>query len=126
MHFQWEGLDHVQLTIPAEGLERGRQFYGGLLGLTEIAKPITLKHPGLWFRCGLQFVHLSVDGKFQPSTAVHAALRVSDLNALRAHLHQNRVMVDEAEPLVGLARCYVHDPFGNLLELIERTEVGSR
>jgi len=43
------GLDHVQLAMPANGEVRAREFYGDLLGLTEIPKPPHLaRRGGLW------------------------------------------------------------------------------
>ena len=44
------GIDHVQLAMPAGQEEAARQFYVGLLGLTEVAKPSHLvARGGAWF-----------------------------------------------------------------------------
>lgn len=43
------GYAHVQLAIPAGGEAIARGYYGGLLGMTEIAKPPTLaRRGGCW------------------------------------------------------------------------------
>jgi hypothetical protein len=46
---------------------------------------------------------------------------VSGLAALRARLEAAGVATSEAEPIPGVTRFYVHDPFGNRIELMEQS-----
>jgi 4-hydroxyphenylpyruvate dioxygenase-like putative hemolysin len=51
-------IDHVQLAMSAGSEARARDFYSGLLGMKEIAKPAALaKRGGCWFESGkVQFI----------------------------------------------------------------------
>jgi len=111
------GIDHVQLAMPPGGEERARAFYGGRLGLRELAKPEALaRRGGCWFGCGSTQVHLGVDTDFRPARKAHPALLVGDLAGFVAGRGLEVRWDDE---LPGVARCYVDDPFGNRIELVE-------
>ena len=113
-------LDHLQLAMPRGREAEARAFYGGILGLRELAKPANLAvRGGVWFQLGTQQLHLGVEGDFRPAKKAHPAFLVRDLGALRARLKQNGYSPYEDEPLDGYKRCYVADPFGNRLELME-------
>lgn len=115
-----QGLHHVQVAMPRDGEERARSFYGGLLGLAEVAKPPNLlARGGLWFEIGAQQLHLGVEPEFRPASKAHPALLVEDLEGLRAKLVAGKVPIREDEPLVGFRRFYALDPFGNRLEFLE-------
>lgn len=113
-------LHHVQLAIPAGGEDQARAFYGGILGLEEIAKPSHLAaRGGCWFRLGDRELHLGVEEDFRPARKAHPALLIAGLERLRAHLEASGVAVREDEPLPGYRRFYADDPFGNRLEFLE-------
>lgn len=115
-----EALDHVQLTMPFGGEDEARDFYAGLLGLPEVPKPLHLaKRGGCWFESGVIKVHLGVEADFRPARKAHPAFRLADLVILAKHLAEAGFSVTEDEPLAGFDRCYVDDPFGNRIELIE-------
>jgi catechol 2,3-dioxygenase-like lactoylglutathione lyase family enzyme len=114
------GLDHVQLAIPAEGEDRARGFYAGLLGMTEVPKPATLSASGCWFVGGTMSLHIGVDPDFRPATNAHPALLVDDLDALRARLVAAGCEASDNKPVVGYRRFFTADPFGNRIELMER------
>ena len=115
-----ERLDHVQLAMPASGEDAARAFYSDLLGIPEVSKPPHLaKRGGCWFESGSTKLHLGVEGDFRPARKAHPALVVSDLPALVHRLLDNGYRVVEDEPLEGFDRCYVDDPFGNRIELME-------
>lgn len=115
-----EGLDHVQLAMPAGEEDLARRFYSGLLGIPEIPKPPHLaKRGGCWFERGSLKVHLGVEHEFRPARKAHPAFSVTDLPSLMSRLRDGNVTVVEDEPLPGFIRCYVFDPFGNRLELLE-------
>lgn len=113
-------LDHLQLAMPLGREAEVRAFYGGILGLREITKPANLAvRGGVWFELGTQQLHLGVDSDFHPARKAHPAFLVRDLAALRARLEQGGCKPYEDEPLAGYMRCYVTDPFGNRIELME-------
>jgi catechol 2,3-dioxygenase-like lactoylglutathione lyase family enzyme len=118
------GLDHAQVAAPMRsGVEdEARAFYGELLGLLEIEKPDALKvKGGIWFSLGQGELHVGLEEHFQPARKAHPALLVSNLPAMRERLEDAGVQISEAEDIPGVARFYVYDPFGNRIELIERT-----
>ncbi|MGO9962681.1 MAG: VOC family protein [Acidimicrobiales bacterium] len=113
-------LDHVQVGMP-EGLEnQAEAFYGGALGLEVLDKPPVLAgRGGRWFSSGDVKVHLGVEPDFRPSAKAHMALAVEGIDSLVEALATagHRVTWDTA--LAAVRRCYVADPFGNRIELIE-------
>ncbi|MFO1060134.1 MAG: glyoxalase [Dongiaceae bacterium] len=118
------GIDHVQLAMPAGGESAARDFYGALLGLPEIAKPPALAaRGGCWFGWpgGLQ-LHLGVDPDFRPARKAHVGLRVRGLAGLAARLDAAGHATTGDAPLAGYERLFVSDPFGNRLELLQRTD----
>ncbi|WP_174019892.1 VOC family protein [Agrobacterium fabrum] len=116
-------LDHVQLAMPAGREEEARRFYGDLLGFAEQAKPANLAmRGGCWFICGLMKLHLGVEQDFRPARKAHPAFLVDDLATLRKTLETAGCHVVEDEPLEGYHRFYVHDPFGNRIEMMQPLE----
>jgi catechol 2,3-dioxygenase-like lactoylglutathione lyase family enzyme len=121
------GLDHVQLAMPRGAEDAARQFYAGILGLTELEKPANLaKRGGVWFALGeQQQLHLGVEDEFRPARKAHPAILVRGLDELREKLSASGFSPAEDEPLVGYRRFYVGDPFGNRLEFLEKAAGGS-
>ncbi len=116
-------LDHVQLAMPAGREEEARRFYGGLLGFAEQVKPANLAaRGGCWFSCGPIKLHLGVEQDFHPARKAHPAFLVDDLASLRKTLETAGCHVVEDEPLGGYHRFYVHDPFGNRIEMMQPLE----
>ncbi len=114
------GLDHIQLAMPVGGETEARQFYGTLLGLTEVPKPEPLvKRGGCWFEGGNVWLHLGVEEAFVPARKAHPGLRVSDLEAARRTLEGADFAIKPDESVPGVRRFYVSDPFGNRLEFIQ-------
>jgi catechol 2,3-dioxygenase-like lactoylglutathione lyase family enzyme len=113
-------LDHVQLAIPAGKEEEARAFYGKVLGIPEIAKPVNLaKRGGCWFERGDLKIHLGVETDFRPARKAQPAFLVQDLAMLRVAIESAGYIVKIDEPLEGYERIYVDDPFGNRIELME-------
>ena len=116
------GLDHVQLAMPADQEDRARHFYVGLLGLVEVQKPAHLAaRGGAWFENADVKIHLGVDPEFRPAQKAHPGLLVSNLQGLMEALRSAGHAAVDGEPLAGYKHAYVNDPFGNRLELMERT-----
>ena len=114
-------LDHVQLAIPRGGEETARGFYVGVLGMKEIEKPGSLRERGgCWFGAGTLQLHLGVEDDFRAARKAHPALLVEDLAAIVAACEQAGIPATADRMLEGYDRAYVHDPFGNRLELMQK------
>lgn len=125
--FHIYGLDHVQLAMPPGQEALARTFYVDLLDLTEAPKPANLaSRGGVWFEGGALRLHLGIETDFRPAKKAHPALLVQNLDALTQHLQCAGVAVMSDEPLPGYNRVYVHDPFGNRIELLEPTDNPNR
>jgi catechol 2,3-dioxygenase-like lactoylglutathione lyase family enzyme len=112
-------IDHVQLAMPPGEEQKARAFYGGLLGMTEVPKPVELaKRGGCWFESGGVHLHLGVESDFHPAKKAHPALRCRDYPGLWQRLRRAGVEVNEPGDIPGVSRCHVHDPFGNRIEII--------
>ncbi|MGN6799872.1 MAG: VOC family protein [Gaiellaceae bacterium] len=112
------GIDHVQVAGPAGCEDEARAFYGGLLGMAEIAKPDALAtRGGCWFSAGAQELHVGVEEPFAPARKAHPGLVAGDLDDLADRLRGagHHVAFDDAIP--GARRFHVTDPFGNRLEI---------
>lgn len=113
-------LDHVQIAIPAGGEDQARRFFGDLLGLTELPKPLELAgRGGCWFQLGGRQLHLGVEADFRRARKAHVAIAVTDLNQLRGALEQAGYETLDEAPLEGRQRFFTSDPFGNRIEFLE-------
>lgn len=112
---------HVQLAMPQGREDDARAFYGGILGLTEIAKPAALAaRGGGWFRLGRVEIHIGVEEPSAPARKAHPCIRVRDLSVSAERLRNAGVSVgDHDDDLPGHRRFYTVDPFGNRLELAQ-------
>lgn len=62
------GIDHVQLLGPEGCEQEARNFYENLLGMKTVLKPENLRHRGgIWFQCGTQEVHISIQDDYIPA-----------------------------------------------------------
>jgi catechol 2,3-dioxygenase-like lactoylglutathione lyase family enzyme len=114
-------IDHVQLAMPKGGEDRARQFYGGVLGMSEDKKPPELAaRGGAWFSAGAIHLHLGVDAEFRPARRAHPALVVKGLADYVARARAQGCRVVDDDPLPGWERVFLDDPFGNRLELMEK------
>ncbi|HVS47244.1 MAG TPA: VOC family protein [Verrucomicrobiae bacterium] len=113
-------LDHVQLAMPAGEEATAREFYIDALGLEEVPKPPELAmRGGAWFRKGSADIHLGVDPEFVAATKAHPAFRCSGYDTLLERLSARGVAVTPDGLFGGKRHCYIADPFGNRIELIE-------
>src|SRR5262245_12789545 len=118
-----EAIEHIQLAMPAGQEDTARRFYAGLLEIAEVPKPPELaKRGGVWFESGSVKVHLGVEADFRPARKAHPGLLVRNLTALAGKLRSAGVEVVEAEALPGFDHVYISDPFGNRIELMERSQ----
>ncbi len=115
-------IDHVQLAAPKGCEAKARDFFGRLLGLEEIEKPVPLRsRGGCWFKIGARQLHIGVEESFQPAAKAHPAFAVSDIEALFATLQKAAVHCSWDKALEGVRRFFADDPWGNRLEFTEPT-----
>ncbi len=118
-----EAIDHVQVAIPKGAENRAREFYEGLLGLPELAKPPELaKRGGCWFESETVKVHCGVEQPFVPARKAHTAFLVDDVQMLAERARAAGYEVIDDDELEGHERIYIHDPFGNRLEFLRPLE----
>ena len=115
------GINHVQITIPAEAVAEARAFYCGLLGLSEVEKPAALRdRGGFWLQVGDRQVHVGIEeGVDRRTTRAHIAYAVVGIDGWRDRLAAAGVEVIEGIPIPGRDRFEFRDPFGNRVEFIQ-------
>lgn len=114
------GLHHVQLALPPGGEDACRDFYVGVLGLTEVQKPPVLAaRGGLWVRADRLEIHLGVEDDFRPQRKAHPGLLVSDIDALAQRLLDCDWPVTWDDNFPGMRRFYTEDNNGNRLEFLQ-------
>lgn len=119
----FDGLDHVQLAAPPGSEDAARRFLGEIMGWPEIEKPeALLDRGGVWFSCGAHAVHIGIEDGFAPAKKAHHAFAVVGLPFLRNRLEGRGIAITPGarRAVEGIERFYVHDPFGNRLEFMER------
>lgn len=121
-------LNHVQIAVPPNREAEARRFYGDVLGLLEIPKPAALAaRGGAWFELANAQLHLGVEADFRPARKAHVAFEVGDLDAISARCRAAGHETRSDGAVDGLRRCFIDDPFGNRLELVEvKSEAGRR
>jgi len=113
-------IHHVQLACPAGSEPTLRDFYGGVLGFREVAKPPVLAaRGGCWFRGHGIELHLGAEQDFRPARKAHPGLLVHDLDAWAGRLRAAGAPVLFDEDFPGMRRFYSEDPHGNRLEFLE-------
>jgi catechol 2,3-dioxygenase-like lactoylglutathione lyase family enzyme len=116
------GIDHVQLAMPAGREDEARGFYRDVLGIPERAKPADMaKRGGCWFENGAVKLHLGVEADFRAAHKAHPGLLVEDLSGIADRCRAKGFMTTQAPAIEGYDHIYVNDPFGNRIELLEKT-----
>jgi catechol 2,3-dioxygenase-like lactoylglutathione lyase family enzyme len=114
------GLHHVQVSCPPGSEDRLRDFYVGVLGMTEVAKPPVLAaRGGVWFRSGTAEIHCGVEQDFRPARKAHPGLLADDLDGLAAACEAAGHGVEWDPHFPGHRRLYVADAVGNRLEFLQ-------
>lgn len=119
-------LHHVQVSCPAGSGELLREFYVGVLGLTEVEKPPVLAaRGGAWFRDGavaaqgVLEIHCGVEPDFRPARKAHPGIGVDDVEALAAVVSAAGGEVRWDTSIPGLRRFHTDDSVGNRLEFMQ-------
>jgi catechol 2,3-dioxygenase-like lactoylglutathione lyase family enzyme len=113
-------MHHVQITVSAAEEAAAHRFYCGVLGLSEIEKPDSLRaRGGFWVALGDQQLHIGIeDGVDRTRTKAHVAYQVDDLAVWRERLAAEGLPALESVPIPGYDRFECRDPFGNRMEFI--------
>ncbi len=116
------GVHHAQITVPKVKEAEAREFYCGVMGLSEIEKPASLEgRGGLWLEVGDRQLHIGVEeGVERGATKAHIAYEVDDVGAWRETLTGRGVKILDSVAIPGFERFEFRDPFGNRVELIQR------
>jgi catechol 2,3-dioxygenase-like lactoylglutathione lyase family enzyme len=125
MGFNVIGLDHVQLAMPPGRESEAEAFYAGFLGFVRIPKPEPMaSRGGCWFASGPVALHLGAEADFRPARRAHPALVVRDLAELATAAEAAGIDVRPNPDQPDGAGCYIDDPFGNRIELIDAGRAG--
>ena len=114
-------VHHAQITVPKDAEGEAREFYCGVLGMTEIPKPSELDgRGGFWLEVGDRQVHVGTEDKFaRESTKAHVAYLVKDLDNWRRVLKVHNITVVDGIQIPHYRRFEFRDPFGNRIEFLE-------
>jgi len=116
----FDRLHHMQLAMPRAEERAARDFFVGVLGMTEVDKPPALAaRGGAWFRAGDVELHLGVEDNFRPARKGHPGIVVTDLDDVVHRLSEAGQDVNWDADFPGFRRVYAHDPFGNRLEFLQ-------
>ena len=117
------GVNHVQVNVSSAELPAARDFYLGFLGMKEIARPPVFKSDGFWFHAGDREMHIGVEENVDKrATRAHVAYEVDDVAAWRKKIEAAKLPIKDQPKIPGYDRFHFRDPFGNNVELIQRTE----
>lgn len=126
-----EAIHHV--SLPVTDLERSKEFYGTVLGLTEIERPPS-DSPGAWYRLGKDQLHLIAgdnptlrEGKEVDSQDIHVAIQVNSYRETREFLRSrgfdpeaegDKKVIESPRDISDWPRLHIMDPDRNIIELI--------
>src|SRR6187399_1082066 len=117
-------VHHVQVSIPIGSEDKAREFYCGILGLSEIPKPHALvARGGFWLELnGFQIHFGTEDGIERSKSKAHVAYLVDDLEGWRENLIKAGCDVKDGIVTPGYDRFEFRDPFGNRIEFLEKRD----
>ncbi len=117
-------VHHAQISVPQGAEDQAREFYCGVLGLTEIPKPESLSgRGGFWLEVAGFQVHVGAeDGVDRSRSKAHVAYLVIDLAHWRAKLAAANCVPVDGVPISGYERFEFRDPFGNRVEFLQKTD----
>ena len=110
-------IDHCSVLVT--DVAAARQFYGGQLGLREIAAPAAFDFIAVWYDLGGAYLHLLLKEKPDGISPRHFCLHVSDIRAARLHCIEQGLQMDETVKIPGADRFFIRDPDGNRIEVLQ-------
>ncbi len=113
----------LHVAILVSDLERAEHFYGTVLGLQKVDRP--LNFPGIWYEVAGFQIHLmthptpttTLDNPEKWGRNRHIAFSVSDLTAMKEQLLTHHCPVQMSAS--GRPALFTQDPDGNVIELGE-------
>lgn len=125
-------IDHITLVV--RDLDASRQFYVGLLGMQEVARP-AFSFQGAWFQAGATLIHLILerdmsgpagmgDGRIRTSRNHHFAFSVDDARACARCLKELGIelLSDAKLRPDGAVQVFLVDPDQHVVELTSPAE----
>lgn len=111
-------LHHVTREVRPDQLADVVAFYE-LLGLRRVATPAGIGARAVWLECERTQVHLMPVEGARPASG-HLALILADYVGTLERLRTTGHSVEPRREHWGSPRAYLRDPFGNLVEVMER------
>ncbi len=109
-------IHHV--TVNVTDLDRAKAFYEGLLGLKEVPRPGSFGFGGAWYQLGPAQLHIISRDKPDPERSQHFAVQVMDVEAARRESAEAGLEPRDTIKIPSVDRFFIHDPDGNLIEVI--------
>jgi catechol 2,3-dioxygenase-like lactoylglutathione lyase family enzyme len=116
-------IDHVNVIVPKTLEDAAKHFYGSVLGLKQIPKPLELQaNGGAWYELGSVQLHLSAKAEAASGQAKgHVCFTVADVALAEVRLRDESIeIIPDDQPVAGKPRFYVRDPGGNLIEIAQK------
>lgn len=116
-------LHHIEITVPRDQEAEALAFYRDFLGLPQIDKPESLRHRGgFWLKLANLDLHVGIEDGFDRNlTKAHLAYEVDNLAAWHEKIAARGLTIRESIPIPGYDRFEFRDPFGNRVEMIQRS-----
>jgi catechol 2,3-dioxygenase-like lactoylglutathione lyase family enzyme len=116
-------LHHVNVTVPGALELSARHFYGVIMGLTEVPKPVESQgRGGAWYQLGQLQLHLSIEDVPAETrlSKRHVCYTVDDLQVAEQRFRDAGIeILPDESPTSGWLRFYVRDPGGNRIEIAQ-------
>jgi glyoxylase I family protein len=113
-----ERIEHVAVVVT--DVPRAKDFYGRVLGLTEVPRPPSFDFGGAWYRNGPCDLHIITNPEADARSRRHVAFFVSDLRRAARVLEREGFPVrwETKYKIKGLDRFFTEDPDGNRIEMM--------
>ncbi len=117
------GVSHVNVTVSKELEEATKQFYGEVLGLEQVPKPVGPRQfVGAWYQIGATQLHLSIETDPQNSASKrHVCYYVENLAVAAEGLRGAGLeTIRDPGDTDKSQRFFVRDPGGNMIEISQQ------
>jgi catechol 2,3-dioxygenase-like lactoylglutathione lyase family enzyme len=115
------GIQHVQITVEPDDLERIFDFYTRLIGMPQIHDEFAPRNKGFWLGAGDQSLHVRIEkGIERKKTNAHPAIIVDNLAECKQGLEKEGHPIFPQPKLPGYERFHTIDPSGNRIEVMQR------